>query len=48
MHFVSKAAFNIMGLGPNIIKTLLDNKLISDAADLFTLKRGDLLELPWF
>jgi len=48
VHFVSKAAFNIVGLGPNIIKTLLDNKLILDAADLFTLKRGDLLELPGF
>lgn len=48
VHFASKPAFNIVGLGPNIIKTLLDYKLIVDAADLFTLKKGDLFELPLF
>jgi len=48
VHFASKAAFNIIGLGPSIIKALLDSKLIVDAADLFTLKKGDLLELPLF
>jgi DNA ligase (NAD+) len=47
-HFTSKIAFNIEGLGPKILDTLLDATLISSPADIFTLKRGDLLELPRF
>ncbi|MFH1990328.1 MAG: NAD-dependent DNA ligase LigA [Patescibacteria group bacterium] len=47
-HFVSKAAFNMDGIGPKIIDALLDNSLISDAADLFDLKDGDLLPLERF
>ncbi|MDO8443680.1 MAG: NAD-dependent DNA ligase LigA, partial [Candidatus Azambacteria bacterium] len=47
-HFVSKAAFNMDGVGPKIIDALLDNNLISDAADLFDLKDGDLLPLERF
>ncbi len=47
-HFVSKAAFNMDGIGPKIIDALMDNNLISDAADLFDLKNGDLLPLERF
>ncbi|MCX6813369.1 MAG: NAD-dependent DNA ligase LigA [Candidatus Azambacteria bacterium] len=47
-HFVSKAAFNMDGVGPKIIDALLDNNLISDAADLFNLKEGDLLPIERF
>ena len=47
-HFVSKAAFNMEGVGPKIIDALLDNNLISDAADLFNLKEGDLVPLERF
>jgi len=47
-HFVSKAAFNMEGVGPKIIDALLDNNLISDAADLFNLKEGDLLPIERF
>ncbi len=47
-HFVSKKAFDMDGCGPKIIDVLLDNNLISDFADIFTLKRGDLLALPRF
>lgn len=36
-HFASKDAMNIDGLGPQIVNALLDNKLISDCADLYTL-----------
>jgi DNA ligase (NAD+) len=36
-HFVSKDAMNIDGLGPQIIELLLNNHLISDAADLYSL-----------
>ncbi|MSU54436.1 MAG: NAD-dependent DNA ligase LigA [Candidatus Staskawiczbacteria bacterium] len=47
-HFVSRGAFNIEGLGPKIIDRLLDEGLISDQADLFNLKEGDLLVLERF
>lgn len=47
-HFVSRGAFNIEGLGPKIIDRLLDEGLISDAADIFTLKAGDIAALERF
>ncbi len=47
-HFVSKHAFDIDHLGPKIIDVLIEHSLISDAADIFSLKRGDLLSLPRF
>ena len=47
-HFVSKKAFNMDGCGPRIIDVLLDNNLITNYDDIFTLKRGDLLSLPRF
>lgn len=47
-HFVSKKAFNMDGCGPRIIDALLDNGLITNYDDIFTLKRGDLLSLPRF
>ena len=47
-YFTSKAAFNIEGVGPKIIDALLDNNLISDAADLFELEAGDLVPLARF
>lgn len=47
-HFVSKKAFDIDGVGPKIIDQLMDAALIHDAADLFTLKKDDLLNLERF
>ena len=47
-HFVSRAAFNIEGLGPKIIDKFLDEGLISDAADIFSLKEGDIAVLKRF
>lgn len=47
-HFVSKAAFDIEGLGPRIVDVLLDHHLIEDAADLFSLTESDLIGLPGF
>ncbi len=47
-HFVSKHAFNIDKMGPKIIDVLLRENLITDFADIFTLKKGDLLQLPRF
>jgi DNA ligase (NAD+) len=47
-HFVSRGAFNIEGLGPKIIDKFLDEGLISDAADIFTLHAGDIAALERF
>jgi DNA ligase (NAD+) len=47
-HFVSRAAFNIEGLGPKILDKFLDEGLISDAADIFTLEKGDIEALERF
>lgn len=47
-HFVSKHAFDIDGLGPKQIDVLLDNNLLQQPADIFTLTEGDLLSLPRF
>ena len=47
-HFVSKGAFDIEGLGPKIINQLLEENLISDPADIFELKEGDLIPLERF
>jgi len=47
-YFVSKKCFNMDGLGPKIIDALLENNLINNYADIFRLKKGDLLSLPRF
>lgn len=47
-HFVSRGAFNLEGLGPKIIDRFLDEGLISDAADIFMLKKGDIEVLERF
>lgn len=47
-HFVSKKAFDIEDCGPKIVDLLLEQNLISEYADIFTLKRGDILTLPRF
>jgi len=47
-HFVSKGAFDIVGLGHKIIDRLIDANLISDPADLFKLEVGDILSLERF
>ena len=47
-HFVSKSAFDIVGLGPKIIDRLINEGLVSDPADLFKLEEGDILPLERF
>lgn len=48
VHFASKGAMNIDGLGPAIVDTLIDNGLIHSVADLYTLNENNLLELDNF
>ena len=47
-HFVSRLAFDMVGLGPRIVDKLIDEGLVQDPADLFDLKEGDVLMLDRF
>ncbi|MBI2278631.1 MAG: NAD-dependent DNA ligase LigA [Candidatus Brennerbacteria bacterium] len=47
-HFVSRGGFDIRGLGAKIIDKFLDEGLIGDAADIFTLEKGNIAALPRF
>ena len=42
VHFASKGAMNIDGLGPQVVELLLSNEKIKDIADLYTLKIEDI------
>ena len=42
VHFASKGAMNIDGLGPQVVELLLSNGKISDIADLYTLRIEDI------
>lgn len=45
IHFASKGAMDIDGCGPAVITALLDNGLISTAADIYSLKAEDIAGL---
>lgn len=45
IHFVSRDAMNIDGCGPSVVNALLDAGLVRDAADLYSLRKEDLLKL---
>jgi DNA ligase (NAD+) len=48
IHFVSKKAFNIEGLGEKIVEQLMEEGLLKDAGDIFFLKKEELLPLERF
>ncbi len=48
IHFASKKGFDIEGLGPKIINQLMDKGLVSNPADIFSFKQGDLVPLERF
>lgn len=45
IHFVSRTAMNIDGLGERIVEVLYNEDIINDVADLYTLERERLLTL---
>lgn len=48
IHFVSKAALNIDGLGEKTLAQLIEVGLVKQPADIFRLEKDDLLELEGF
>jgi DNA ligase (NAD+) len=47
-HFISKGGVNIDGVGRQMIEQFMDRGLISDAADLYDLKKEDMIDLEGF
>jgi DNA ligase (NAD+) len=47
-HFVGKGAMDVDGLGEKIVQQLIEAGLVRDVADLYALRREDLLELEGF
>ncbi|MBP0973291.1 MAG: NAD-dependent DNA ligase LigA, partial [Oscillospiraceae bacterium] len=48
VHFASRDAMNIDGLGPAIVTALLDAKLVEDAAGLYSLTAEQVVKLEGF
>ena len=44
-HFASRDAMDIEGLGPAVVQQLVENKLISNAADLYSIHAADVAAL---
>ena len=45
VHFASRDAMNIEGLGPSVVSLLVSNALICDISDLYYLKKEDVAKL---
>jgi len=48
IHFASKSAMDIVGLGPKIVDLLIKKGLVNSPADFYELKEGDLAPLERF
>ena len=48
IHFASRDAMDISGLGQSNVEALIDNNLIKDVADIYYLKYEDILKLDRF
>ncbi len=47
-HFISKSAFDIVGLGPKNINRLIEEGIISSPVDIFKIKKEEILSLERF
>lgn len=45
IHFVARGAMDIEGLGPSMVDALIKNGLVEDIADIYYIKKEDLLKL---
>ena len=48
IHFCSRDAMDIEGLGPSIIETFVDNGIISKTTDIYRLNKNRIIELEGF
>ena len=48
IHFASRNAMDIEGMGESVMQQLIKNKMVKDFADIYFLKKGDLLKLELF
>ncbi|MBP7088248.1 MAG: NAD-dependent DNA ligase LigA [Candidatus Omnitrophica bacterium] len=48
IHFASRRAMDIEGMGESLIKELVNKNLVKSLADIYTLKKEQLLTLPLF
>ncbi len=45
VHFTSRDAMNIDGMGPAVVELLIENGLVHDAADIYKLQKSDVSQL---
>ncbi|OGF61434.1 MAG: DNA ligase (NAD(+)) LigA [Candidatus Fischerbacteria bacterium RBG_13_37_8] len=48
LHFVQRSAMNIDGLGEKIVEQFLKNAIIKDVADIYSIKKDDIVKLERF
>jgi len=48
IHFASRNAMDIEGMGESVMQQLVENKMVKDFADIYFLKKSDLLKLELF
>lgn len=45
MHFVSRDAMDIDGVGPSVLRQMVEKNMVASPADLYDLKEGDIAQL---
>lgn len=48
LHFASRSAMDIQGMGEAVVKQLIGKEIVKDFADIYSLKKEDLLKLELF
>jgi DNA ligase (NAD+) len=48
LHFASRGAMDIEGMGESLVEELVDKGLVKNLADVYKLKKEDFLKLPLF
>ncbi len=48
LHFVSRGAMDIEGMGQAVVKQIIDNNMVEDIADIYSLEKDDLYRLEYF
>lgn len=48
VHFASRGAMDIDGLGPVAVKELMERSIVKDVGDLYALRYEDIIELPLY